>query len=485
MASISQFIKFHLTSQYERIDPYVIISCVADDDEYNLTHYMVFTDGQDSIFMGTYTVTQPSLGELRYIFRLAELLGSYPSSIYGDVANTAGGTTIEGADVIRTDEGETHSKFYSSERFIDDDVYCATDSDAVVHACFLRPDSKATEKSSGGPFFRDINFNPGSTYNALTYYMNSGHVQTEEYRTGFHGPYVFAFSKDGPSSASSFDTSFFDDLDLTGYTGESGRGYVSGTASGVSTDFPTVIHWYNDDAQAWTYASETGSFTSPPLLPGTYTMKLYQDEFLAATTNVSVTAQATTTEDIAATSTVLTSDRTTIFQLGDYDGQPTGFRNAEMQLRMHPSDDRMSDWNPGPINSTDTEGFPMAIFMDVNNDQKITVDLDSAISETATLRIATTLSFAGGRPQAFVNDYECPVPGAPSTIDSRGVTRGAYRGWGTIYECEIPSGNLESGENIISIEIVSGSTGETYLSPNIVSTLPFPISVLSCSLGRY
>ncbi|KAF3919833.1 hypothetical protein ABW20_dc0110221 [Dactylellina cionopaga] len=110
----------------------------------------------------------------------------------------------------------------------------------------------------------------------------------------------------------------------------------------------------------------------------------------------------------------------------------------------------------------------MAIFVSVNNGQKITFSLSSALSVTATLRIATTLSFAGGRPQAIVNGYTCAAPAAPTKIDSRGVTRGAYRGLGEIYTCSIPSGNLVSGTNTITINVISGSSGDTYLSPNVI-----------------
>lgn len=299
--------------------------------------------------------------------------------------------------------------------------------------------------------------------------MNSGHVQTESYRQGFHGPYVFSFSRSGIPKASDYDTSFFDTLGLTGYVGSSGRGYVKGTASGVSSSFPIVLHWYNADYQAWVYASSSGSFTSPALVAGTYTMKLYQDEFLAATSTVSVSAGKTTTQNIAATNSILTSSHTTIFKLGDYDGQPTGFRNAALQLRMHPSDARMSSWSPGTISSTATSSFPMAIFKDVNDGQVISFTLSSAVSATATLRMATTLSFAGGRPQAKINGYTCSAPSAPTSIDSRGVTRGAYRGRGDVYDCSIPSGHLTSGTNTVTINIVSGSSGDGFLSPNVVS----------------
>lgn len=301
--------------------------------------------------------------------------------------------------------------------------------------------------------------------------MNSNHAQTESYRQGFHGPYVFSFSRSGVPKASDFDVSFFDDLDLTGYTGASGRGYVSGTASGVSTDFPTVIHWYNDDFQGWVYTASDRTFTSPALVAGTYTMALYQDEFLAATATVSVTAGSTTTSNIAATAAALTDSHTTVFQMGDYDGQPTGFLNADLQQRMHPSDSRMADWAPGTVASTDAAALPMAVFVDVNNGQAISFSLDSAVSSEATLRIATTLAYAGGRPQAIVNDYSCSAPAAPTAIDSRGVTRGAYRGRGDVYDCTIPAGTLTSGANTVTINVISGSSGDAYLSPNVVSLL--------------
>lgn len=148
-------------------------------------------------------------------------------------------------------------------------------------------------------------------------------------------------TRSGIPSASSTDVTFFDSLNLNNYVPISGkRGYVKGTATGVSSSFPIVVHWYNSGYQFWTYASSAGAYTSPPMPAGSYTMKLYQDEFLAATQTVSVSAGATATSNIAATASALTQSRTTIFKLGDYDGQPTGFLNAANQLRMHPSDSR-------------------------------------------------------------------------------------------------------------------------------------------------
>ena len=70
--------------------------------------------------MATYTSAEPTVGELRYIARLNNqiLPNEYP---FGDASKTAGSSsTVEGSDVFLVN-GQTRSKFYSSERFIDDD----------------------------------------------------------------------------------------------------------------------------------------------------------------------------------------------------------------------------------------------------------------------------------------------------------------------------------------------------------------------------
>ncbi|CAG8275876.1 unnamed protein product [Penicillium nalgiovense] len=454
---------------------YAVVSATIDDDEFNLTHYYVFQDGLSAIYMGTNSLSQPSVGELRYIARLTNLPEAYKE---GDVSDITGGEVIEGEDVFLVD-GETRSKFYSSQRFIDDSVYCAYTSDSSVHACFLS-DTRSREKSSGGPFFRDIDLNLGNDYHSVTYYMNSGHVQTEDYRTGFFGPYILSFSGSSIPSWSDFDTSFFDDLKLDGYTGSSGRGAISGSVSGTSDSLPAVVHFHNDDYQSWTNASD-GSFTSPELVEGSYTVALYQDELLAATTTVAVSAGATATASISATNEIITEERTTIFKIGEYDGTPSGLLNADKQLRMHPSDDRMSDWNPTPfvVGSNKDSSFPMALFADVNNNFEIQFTVDGAIdAEKVMVRVATTLSYAGGRPQITLNEDECDAPEAPATIDSRGVTRGAYRGHGDVYTCSFDAASVVDGENSVYIAVISGSSGEKFLSPNFVSTLFSLLSLL-------
>lgn len=431
-----------------------------------MTHYYVIKSGESTVYLATDTASEPEIGELRYIARLdaSGLPVEYP---HGDVSTTVGGTEIEGSDVYLVD-GETRSKFYSSDRFIDTTAYGLTTDAGDVHASYVVHPSRSFEKSSGGPFFRDINTNIGGTYGSLTFYMNSNHAQTEAYRQGFHGPYALAFTGSDVPDPSNYDFSFFESLSIDSYIADADRGYVSGTASGVQDGFDAVVHWYNDDYQYWTTAS-SGEFTSPAMVAGTYTMVLYQQELNVASQEVTVTAGDTASSDIAATSDIVTGDHTTVFQIGDWDGQPTGFLNAEDQLRMHPSDDRMASWGPVTftVGTSDVSEFPMALFKDVNNPVTIEFTLDADVSAEATLRIGTTLAFEGGRPSVDVNGYTESFD-APTKIDSRGVTRGAYRGLGEVYDATIPAGTLVSGSNTVTISVISGSGSTEFLSANYI-----------------
>ncbi|BCS30440.1 putative rhamnogalacturonase B [Aspergillus puulaauensis] len=468
---------------------YIKVTCETS----TLTQYFVVHNGDSIIHMATYitagnlppvstldsrlTAAEPDIGELRFIARLnSQLLPN--EEPFGAVSTTADGSVVEGSDVFLVD-GQTRSKFYSSERFIDDHRHCVAGS--AHRVCMIL---NQYEGSSGGPFFRDINTNNGGGYTALYWYMNSGHVQTESYRMGLHGPYSMYFSRSG-TPGTDIDTSFFADLDIKGYVAASGRGTVTGTASGADSSMDWVVHWFNDDAQYWTYIASDGSFTSPAMKPGTYTMKYYQGEFAVAETSVTVSAGSATTKNISGS----VQTGTTIFKIGEWDGQPTGFRNAENQLRMHPSDSRMSDWGPltYTVGSSSLTDFPMAVFKSVNDPVTIVFTATSAQTGAATLRIGTTLSFAGGRPQATVyqpttyireeeckltnqqiNDYSGAAPAAPTNLNSRGVTRGAYRGLGEVYDVSVPAGTIVEGENTITISVISGSSGDTFLSPNVV-----------------
>lgn len=124
------------------------------------------------------------------------------------------------------------------------------------------------------PFFRDVNLNWNGDYQSVTYYLNSNHAQTEQYRQGFRGPYVFALSRSSVPVARTVDIGFFEKMGLKGYVGAADRGSVRGSATGVSRELPIVVHWFNDEYQAWAYASKDGNFTSPALVKGNYTMTL-------------------------------------------------------------------------------------------------------------------------------------------------------------------------------------------------------------------
>ena len=187
-----------------------------------------------------------------------------------------------------------------------------------VHVCMLL-NSQSYEASSGGPFFRDINSNNAGDSTNLYFYMNSGHVQTEKFRQGLHGPYAMAFSRSGiPAGGSSLDTSFFKDLSISGYVADSARGKVTGTATGIGSSFQKVLHWYNDAAQYWVYADSAGKFTSPAMKPGAYTQVLYQSEFKVKAASITVKAGSTTTANIAAD----TETKTSVWRIGDWAALP-------------------------------------------------------------------------------------------------------------------------------------------------------------------
>ncbi|RMZ72888.1 polysaccharide lyase family 4 [Pyrenophora seminiperda CCB06] len=440
---------------------YIKITCTTS----TLTQYLVAKSGEAKIYMATYTTAEPDIGELRFIARLksSALPLEYP---FGVVSTTAGSSsTVEGSDVFVVN-GQTRSKFYSSQRFIDDDSHCVyRTTSSPVHACLLM-NPLSYESSSGGPFHRDINTNNGGASTSLTLYMNSGHVQTESYRMGLHGPYALSFSGSTvPSGAAALDTSFFKDLGgILGYVAPSGRGTVTGKATGVGSGLQSVLHWFNGAAQYWAYAdSTTGSFTSPSMKPGTYTQVLYQGEFKVASTSVAVSAGKATTANIAA----VKETKTSIWRIGDWDGTPKGFRNADKQLRMHPSDARMASWAPltYTVGTSTLDSVPMAIIKDKN---PFTIVFSGQDTGAATLRVGTTLSFAGCRPSVTVNSFSAAVPAAPTKIDSRGFTRGAYRGFGEVYNYAIPAGTLVSGSNTIKISCVSGSSGDGFLAPNVI-----------------
>lgn len=94
-----------------------------------------------------------------------------------------------------------------------------------------------------------------------------------------------------------------------------------------------------------------------------------------------------------------------------------------------PSDSRMHSW--GPVTYTVGQQaigyFPMAIFKAIGP-VTIRFALASGQGGARTLYIGTTLAFAGARPVVTVNTWTSSTPAAPNQPDSRGVTRGTWRG---------------------------------------------------------
>jgi rhamnogalacturonan endolyase len=52
-------------------------------------------------------------------------------------------------------------------------------------------------------------------------------------------------------------------------------------------------------------------------------------------------------------------------------------------------------------------------------------------------------------------------------IDSRGVTRGAYRGWGDVYTWSVPASAFKEGSNTLTVGVL-GSGDTDWLSANYI-----------------
>ncbi|BGP41593.1 hypothetical protein JCM10449v2_005584 [Rhodotorula kratochvilovae] len=384
------------TVEYKLSGDVVLVTVKATSLGPTMRHYYIARKGYNHIYMATYSDGEPTIGELRYIFRLnrAVLSSGYRASDVKDC-----GSAIEGQDVFLC-SGETRSKFYSSRQFIDDYLHGVTGS-GVGAWMVISPNGY--EKSSGGPFFRDID-NQGSAQQELYFYMNSGHMKTEAYRTGLFGPYALVVNSGSAPSASSVDFSFMDALGLTGAVAPSARGAVSGKVSGANGNEYLVVGFSNTNAQYWVRPrAKDGRFTLTDVIPGTYTATLYNVELGVATASVSISAGKTADLGL----TFPTETISPIWQLGTPDGTPRGFLNADKIETMHPSDARMSSWTPSNnifrITSAtpDASTFPMAQFADVNSGIQIVFTLTSdQVKSARTLEIGVTSSFAGGRPQA-------------------------------------------------------------------------------------
>jgi rhamnogalacturonan endolyase len=420
-----------------------------------VTQYYFARKGDNNIYLATNIADALNPGEARFISRLnSSLLPTSPVA-----ARTAGSTTaVEGSDVYSFSNGQTASKFYSSQRLIAQQPFGAHGS---AHGVYIIPGSN--EMASGGPFFRDIEVNDTGTVTNITNYLFSGHAQTEAMRVGLHGPYALAVTSGGQPSAVSLD---FLSAYIPGLLSLAQRGTVTGTASGSWGRLTGTVALAGTNGQYWAAVSG-GRFSIAKVRPGSYTATLYAGELAVATTLVSVSAGGTSTIALSGNSPA----NGTLFQIGTFDGTPKGFLNADKIETMHPSDVRMSSWKVSSFTATSAaSGFPMALFKGVNSPVTVNFRLSSVPAAGAQLRIATTLAFAGGRPAVTIGGWTSPSSAspAPTNLNSRGVTRGTWRGINTTYTFTIPASALKTGTNSLAVSTISGSSGTTYLSPNFV-----------------
>jgi len=416
-----------------------------------VTMYYYARRNDNKIYIATDITKALNPGEARFIARLkSSVLTTSPVA-----ARTAGSTsTVEGSDVFAFADGRTASKFYSSQRMVTQQSFGAS---GTGHGVYIVPGTH--EMSSGGPFFRDIEVNDTGGAVNLTHYMFSGHQQTEPLRLGLHGPYALAVT-DGPRPAGQ-SLDFLAGV-IPGLLANARRGGVTGTAGGSWGGSRATVGLAGPNGQYWAPV-KGGKFVIGHIRPGTYTATLYAGELAVGTpSTLAVTAGATT--PLTLTGSVPAAG--TLLQLGAFDGTPAGFRNADKIETMHPSDVRMASWTAAATPAD----FPMAAFKSVNSPIALNFPLTTVPPGGVRLRIATTGGFAGGRPAVAIGGFRSPASASPPPADlnSRGVTRGTWRGVNHTYTFTVPASALRTGTNTLSISVLSGSSGATFLSPNFV-----------------
>lgn len=440
-----------------------------------VVQYYAVRENDTNLYLSSY-VPNPAV-EGRFIAYLSRSVFTSPEAP-SDNDGTTG--AIEGSDVFGHADGTTSSKFYNvgGRRQIEH-VYhgLAGTSGATTVGAWMFMGSR--ERSSGGPFFKDIDFQSGSAveiYNCIF----TGHTQTEPYRAGLH---TFALQINGGQTPTPPSYAWQETVRdpttaaplIQGLVPASQRGGVAGVATGIAAGHEITVGLANADAQYWDVADASGGFTIPDVLPGTYTQTLYDGELEVGRRTVTVAAGATTTANIVDTFSLPANP---IFRIGTFDGSPVGFLNADRIETMHPSDVRMADWAglPNFVVGTHTDAqFPMAQFMGVNNSRRFTFTLTAAQVQNLTFRVGITLGFEGARPKITVNAGQSYAwtsgnPTASVDLNSRGITRGTWRGDNQLYTFGIPSSAFRAGTNTIDMSMISGSyvAGQTWLSPNAV-----------------
>jgi rhamnogalacturonan endolyase len=432
-----------------------------------LRHYYAARSGENNVYLWT-DKADTSVSATRYIVRVKKgaFLNDEPDSY------TYAPTAIEASDVFRKSDGQTRSKHFSKRRVMDYD-YIGW-SLGGVGLWMVRSNH---EKASGGPFYRSLLRHQSADGGGLYEILHYGQNQTEAQRFGLQGPYVIAFTDGGaPSSAlfpGTLTTPWADALGIPGYVPASGRGKVAGVGmSGRNTAYPYTVGLANAAAQYWGPArSSDGCFSIAGVLPGTYTLTVFKGELAVYTTSVSVSAGGTTTlNTIAVPSSDDPSNASAIWRIGDWNGTPGGFKNADLMTYAHPSDVRAASWTGNVvIGDNETASFPCYLWKDVNSGLLVYFRLTAAQAAAAhTLRIGVTTAYANGRPQVTVNDaWTSAVPSPPTQPNTRSLTNGSYRGNNHTFTYGVPVSAWKtdpSQYNVLRIDVVSGSGATGFLS---------------------
>jgi rhamnogalacturonan endolyase len=254
-----------------------------------------------------------------------------------------------------------------------------------------------------------------------------------------------------------------DTLGLTGYVNNAGRGRVIiNGISGLDNNYTYLVTLTNAAAQYWTTATPgSGAAGCYGVKAGTYTLNIYKGQLVVDTiTGVVVPAGGSTTYH---TITITDDPSTvpTIWRIGNWDGTPLEFLNGPLIYQMHPSDVRMSKWEPitFTVGSTPTSSFPAIQFRGTNSPTTINFTLTAAQAAAAhTLKIGITDAYASGRPGVTINGNGLSIPGASGQPNSRSFTTGSFRGNNTTFTWSIPAADFKTGQNTLVIAPVSGSS---------------------------
>jgi rhamnogalacturonan endolyase len=433
-----------------------------------LKHYYAARSGENNVYLWT-NKADTSVSATRYIVRVKKglFLNDEPDSY------TYTTSTIEASDVFAKSDGQTRSKHYSKLRVIDYNYIGWTT--GSVGLWIVRSNH---EKASGGPFYRSLlrhqSADGGGLYEILYY----GENQTEAQRFGLQGPYVIAFTDGGAPSSSLYPgtltTSWADSLGISGYVGASGRGRVAGVGiTGRNPAYAYTVGLANPAAQYWGSArASDGYFSISGVLPGTYTLTVFKGELAVYTTSVTVTAGGTTTlNSLAIPSSNDPGNASAIWRIGDWNGTPSGFKNADLMTYAHPSDVRAASWTGNVVigSGSETSAFPCYLWKDVNSGIIVYFRLTAAQAAAAhTLRIGVTTAYANGRPQVAVNDtWTSAVPSPPTQPSTRSLTVGSYRGNNYTFTYSVPASAWltdTSAYNQLKIYVASGSGTTSFLS---------------------